>query len=151
MGDMEQWFAENWFDVLSTVGIIGSLWIAIITLRSDAKAKRISNLIALTANYIEIRKEHAYNPKLIRVDDPAADVEKQPVTPAEESFVSLVINHASSAYETLKDDLLVKQDGLRRDVQSFFSLPVPNAVWTKVKLLQNQDFAAFIDSSLKGS
>jgi hypothetical protein len=146
---MEQWLAENWFDVVSTVGIIGSLWIAIITLRSDAKAKRTSNLIALTANYIEIRKEHAHNPKLVRVDDPAADVTKQPVTPAEESFVSLVINHTSSAYETLKDDLLVEQAGQRLDVKSFFSLPVPNAVWTKVKTLQNQDFAAFIFFSRK--
>jgi hypothetical protein len=148
---MEQWLAENWFDVLSTVGIVGSLWIAIVTLRSDAKAKRISNLIALTRNYIEIRKEHAHNPKLARVDDPAADVSNQPVTPEEESFVSMVINHASSAYETLKDDLLVKQEGQRLDIKSFFSLPVPNAVWTKVKTLQNPDFAAFIDSSLQES
>jgi hypothetical protein len=38
---------------------------------------------------------------------------------------------------------------LRRDVRSFFSLPIPKAVWTKTKLLQNQDFAAFIESSLK--
>jgi hypothetical protein len=148
---MEQWLAENWFDVLSTVGIVGSLWIAIVTLRADAKAKRISNLIALTRNYLEIRKEHVHNPELVRVADPAANLAKQPVTPSEESFVSLVITHTSSAYEALKDDLVVKEDGLRRDVQSFFSLPVPNAVWTKVKLLQNQDFAAFIDSSLKGS
>jgi len=37
---------------------------------------------------------------------------------------------------------------LRRDVKEFFSLPVPRAVWIKTKLLQNQDFAAFIESSL---
>ena len=41
------------------------------------------------------------------------------------------------------------REGLRRDVKSFFSLPVLNAIWTKTKLLQNQDFAAFIESSLK--
>jgi hypothetical protein len=146
---MEQWLAVNWFNIVSTVGIVGSLWVAIIAFRASAKAQRTSNLIALTANYIEIRKEQAHNPKLVRVDDPVADVAKQPVTPAEESFVSMVINHASSAYETLKDDLLVKQEGQRLDVKSFFSLPVPKTVWTKVKLLQNQDFAAFIDSSLK--
>lgn len=29
------------------------------------------------------------------------------------------------------------------------SLPVPKAVWSNTKLLQNQDFAAFIESSLK--
>jgi hypothetical protein len=83
------------------------------------------------------------------ISDPAADVSKQPVTPAEESFMNLVISHTSSTYEALKDELLTKQEGLRRDVRSFFSLPVPKAVWTKTKLLQNQDFAAFIESSLK--
>lgn len=148
---MEQWLAENWFDVVSTVGIVGSLWMTVLSLRADTKAKRNSNLIALTTNYIEIRKEHAHNPKLVRVDDPTANISKQPVTPEEESFVSMVINHASSAYETLKDDLLVKQAGQRLDVKSFFSLPVPNAVWAKVKTFQNPDFAAFIDSSLTES
>jgi hypothetical protein len=71
------------------------------------------------------------------------------VTPAEEFFVSLVISHTSSVYEAIKDELLTKQEDLRRDVGLFFSLPVPKAVWQKTKLLQNQDFAAFIESSLK--
>jgi hypothetical protein len=52
-------------------------------------------------------------------------------------------------YEALKDDLLIQQENLRRDVKSFFSLPVPHAVWTKTKLLQNHDFAEFIESSLR--
>ncbi len=81
--------------------------------------------------------------------DPTANVAKQPVTPAEDFFVHMIISHISSVYEALKGELLIKQEGLRRDVRSFFSLPVPNAVWTKTKLLQNQDFAAFIESSLK--
>jgi len=85
------------------------------------------------------------------VIDPKANVAKRPVTPAEEFFVSLVISHTSSTYEALKDELLTRQDGLRRDVGLFFSLPIPNTVWIKTKLLQNQDFAAFIDSSLKQS
>jgi hypothetical protein len=63
--------------------------------------------------------------------------------------VGMIISNTSSVYEALKDELVIKQDGLRRDVKSFFSLPVPNAVWIKTKLLQNQDFAAFIESSLK--
>jgi len=31
-------------------------------------------------------------------------------------------------YEALKDELVTKQEGLRRDVKAFFSLPVPNTV-----------------------
>jgi hypothetical protein len=83
------------------------------------------------------------------VIDPVANVAKQPVTPAEEFFVSLVISHTSSVYEAIKDELLTKQEGLCRDVGLFFSLPVSKAVWQRTKLLQNQDFVAFIDSSLK--
>jgi len=63
--------------------------------------------------------------------------------------MSMAISHTSSTYEALKDELVTHQEGLRRDVKSFYSLPVPSTVWSKTKLLQNQDFAAFIDSSLK--
>jgi hypothetical protein len=109
----------------------------------------VANLLAITANYREVWKEFFRSPELVRVIEPSADVAKQPVTPAEEFFVNMVISHTSSVYEALKHELVIKQEGLRRDVRLFFSLPVPKAVWTKTKLLQNQDFAAFIESSLK--
>jgi len=149
MGDMAQWLAENWFNLFSSAGIIGGLWFTAVSLHSETKTRRVANLLTLTANYREVWKEFFRSPELARVIDPSADVAKQPVTLAEEFFVNMVISHTSSTYEALKDELLTKQEGLRRDVRSFFSLPVPKAVWTKSKLLQNQDFAAFIESSLK--
>ena len=149
MGDMGQWLAENWFNLFSSIGILGGLWFTAVSLHSETKTRRVANLLTITINYREIWKEFFSTPELARVIDPAANVAKKPVTPDEEFFVNTVISHTSSVYEALKDELLIKQEGLRRDVKSFFSLPVPKAVWTKVKLLQNQDFAAFIDSSLK--
>jgi hypothetical protein len=146
---MGQWLTENWFSLFSSAGIIGGLWFTAVSLHSETKTRRIANLLTITANYREVWKEFFRSPELARVIDPAADVSKQPVTPAEEFFMNLVISHTSSTYEALKDELLTKQEGLRRDVRSFFSLPVPKAVWNKTKLLQNQDFAAFIESSLK--
>ena len=74
---------------------------------------------------------------------------KLPVTSAEEFFVGLIVSHINSVFYATNDELVVEWEGLRRDVGSFFSLPIPNAVWTKTKLLQNQDFAAFVESSLK--
>ena len=151
-----EWFSHDWFDILSAVSGIGGLWAAAFSIRKDARARReetkarkISNLLAITANHREVWKEFFMTPKLARVMDSSADVHKGPVTPEERFFVSAVIAHTNSVYETLKDELLVKQEGLRRDVKQFFSLPVPRAVWSKTKLLQNQDFAAFIESSLK--
>jgi hypothetical protein len=149
MGDMAEWLAENWFNLFSSAGIIGGLWFTAVSLHSETKTRRIANLLTLTANYREVWKEFFRSPELARVIEPSADVAKQPVTPAEEFFVNMVISHTSSVYEALKDELLNKQEGLRRDVRAFCSLPVPNAVWIKTKMLQNQDFAAFIESSLK--
>jgi hypothetical protein len=146
---MAQWLAENWFNLFSSAGIIGGLWFTAVSLHSETKTRRVANLLTLTANYREVWKEFFRSPELARVIEPSANVAKQPVTPAEEFFVNMVISHTSSVYEALKDDLLNKQEGLRRDVRSFFSLPVPKAVWIQTKLLQNQDFAAFIESSLK--
>jgi hypothetical protein len=149
MGDMGQWLAENWFNLFSSAGIIGGLWFTAVSLNSETKTRRVANLLTITANYREVWKEFFQNPVLIRVIDPRANVLKKPVTSDEEFFVHMIISHISSVYEALKDELVTKQEGLRRDVKSFFSLPIPKAVWNNTKLLQNQDFAAFIESSLK--
>ena len=149
MGDMVEWFVENWFDLFTSVGVIGGLFFTAHSVRSETKMRRISNLLAMTSSHREVWKEVIRYPALARVTDPAADISGQPVTPAEESFMNLVISHTGSMYEALKSELVIKQEGLRRDVGLFFSLPIPNAVWSKTRLLQNQDFAAFIDSSLK--
>ena len=149
MGDMEPWLTENWFDLLSTIGIVGGLLFTAISLHSETKTRRVANFLTITANYREIWKEFLNQPKLARVLDALADVEKQPVTADEELFVNMVILHVSATFYAMNDELLIKLEGSRRDVAEFFSLPVPSAVWAKTKLLQNQDFAAYIDSSLK--
>ena len=146
---VEEWISQNWFNLFSSAGIIGGLWFTAVSLHSETKTRRVANLLTITANYREVWKEFFRTPELARVIDPVADVEKQPVTSAERFFVNMVISHTSSVYQTLKDELVAEQEGLHRDVKSFFSLPVPKAVWTKTKLLQNHDFAAFIESSLK--
>jgi hypothetical protein len=150
------WFSENWVNIATAVSGIGGLWAAVFALRKnaqatqeEAKARRVANLLTITANHRELWRECLIYPALARVIDPGADVAKQPVTPAEEFFMSMAISHTSSTYEALKGELLTRQEGLRRDVGSFFSLPIPNAVWQRTKLLQNQDFEAFIESSLE--
>ncbi|HEV2695674.1 MAG TPA: hypothetical protein VG347_22475, partial [Verrucomicrobiae bacterium] len=135
---------------------IGGLWAAVFAIRKDAKsrkeeakARKISNLVAITANHRELWKEYSNHPEYKRVLDPNANLDEQPITSAEETFMSMWISQTSSTYEALKDDLLTKLEGFKRDVGQSFSLPIPNAVWQRTKLLQNQDFAAFIESSLK--
>jgi len=145
-----EWLSQNWFDLFSSVGIIGGLWFTAVSLRSETKTRRVANLLTITANYREVWKEFFRSPELARVIEPSADVAKQPVTPAEEFFVSMVISHISSMYEALKDELVTKQEGLRRDVGSFLSLPIPQAVWKTVKIFQNADFIAFVEKCRRG-
>jgi hypothetical protein len=143
-----EWFSENWFNFFSSIGIMGSFWVGIVVVRSDAKTRQVANLLAVTANYRGIWKDYFSNPKLSRVLDAYVNVKSQPVTPEEEFFVGQVIFHVSTFFYAAKDNLFVAQSGARRDIGDFFSLPIPRSVWTKSKLLQNQDFAEFIDASL---
>jgi hypothetical protein len=145
-----EWISQNWFNLFSAAGIIGGLWFTAVSLRSETKTRRVANLLTITANYREVWKEFFHSPELLRVIDPSADVVKKPVTPAEKYFVNMIISHTSSMYEALKDELVTKQDGLWRDVGSFLSLPIPQAVWEKTKVFQNADFVAFVEKCRRG-
>jgi len=140
------WLANNSFNLLSAVGVIGSLWFTSISLRSETKTRRIANLLTVTANHREIWKVFLSEKGLARVRDASADTTKQPVTDTERVFVTFVIFHMSSVFYAMSDQLVVKVEGLRRDIAQFFSLPIPREVWEKIKVLQNDDFVAFVES-----
>ena len=140
------WFANNSFNLLSAVGVIGSLWFTSISLRSETKTRRIANLLTVTANHREIWKVFLTDRDLARVRDASADTTKQPLTDAERVFVTFVIFHMSSVFYAMSDQLVVKVEGLRRDIAQFFSLPIPREVWENIKILQNDDFVAFVES-----
>ena len=140
-----EWILQNWFNLFSAIGIIAGLWFTAFSLRSETKTRRVANLLSITANHREIWKEFLNNPKLARVRDAAADTVKQPVTDAERVFVNLVIQHINSVYYAMNDQLVVKYEGLRRDIAQFFSLPIPQAVWGRMKVFQNGALVQFIE------
>jgi hypothetical protein len=45
----------------------------------------------------------------------------------------------------MSDQLVVKYVGLRRDIAQFFSLPIPQAVWERMKVFQNDALVRFIE------
>jgi len=141
-----QWIADNWVNLLNAVGVVGGLLFTATSLRAGAKTQRIANLLTITTNHREIWKHFSSRSELARVLDPAADVTAKPVTPDEAEFVNFVILHLSSAYYAMKDGIVIKLEGLRRDVCSFFSLPLPHAVWEKSRIFQNDDFIEFVES-----
>lgn len=140
------WLADNSFNLLSAVGVIGSLWFTSVSLRSETKTRRIANLLTITANHREIWKIFLTDKDLARVRDASADTTKQAITDAERVFVTFVIFHMNSVFYAMSDQLVIKVEGLRRDIVQFFSLPIPREVWENIKVLQNDDFVAFVES-----
>jgi len=140
------WFSNNAFDLISAIGVIASLCFTAVSLRSETKTRRIANLLAVTANHREVWKIFLHNKALARVRDASTNIATNPTTDAERVFVGMVIQHVNSVYQAMNDQLVVKLEGLRRDIAQFFALPIPSEVWEKLKPLQNDDFVAFVES-----
>lgn len=144
--EIGRWFAENWYPVIESVGIIGGLLFTSFSLRSETRTRRIANLLIITQNHREIWTELYRRPGLSRVLNPVVDVHRQPVTTEEELFINFLVLHLSSTYHAMKDDVFVKPEGLRRDINRFFSLPIPAAVWEKIKSMQDDEFVSYVEA-----
>ena len=137
---------QNWIDTVTAIGVVGGLFFTALALFSEARTRRISNLLTITKNHRELWSEFSRRTELSRILDASLNLAKHPVTREEEIFVIEVFSHISTAYYAMKENRLIKLEGLRRDVWWFVSLPLPKMVWDKNKVLQNDDFAAFVES-----
>jgi hypothetical protein len=144
---MGAWFSEHWFDALQTVGIIGSLSLAAYSTWKDVQARRIGNSIAINGQYRTIWKDVYEHPQLARVLDKEADAKD--ISIGEEMFVTTLVAHLGTVFRAMKHGEFVKMEGMEKDVREFFALPIPKAVWKKLKPLQDANFAKFIESALK--
>src|SRR4051812_32616363 len=115
-----EWLSQNSFNLVSSVVAITGLWFTAFAIRSETKARQVANLIAITENHRKIWTEYGHSSDLTRVFDASADLAKQPITRGEEIFISFVIFHLNSVYYATKDELIIKLEGLRRDVAQLF-------------------------------
>ncbi len=148
MGAVE-WLQLHWLDFLQSLGIVGGLLFTAISLRTDSKIQRVANLLSFTKQHREIWTRVHEKPELSRVLETRLNLEKEPITKDEELFVTFVVLHLSVFQEAMKQGLLISPEGLQRDVKNFFSLPIPLAVWEKMKPLQDQDFIKFVESAMR--
>jgi hypothetical protein len=139
------WITEHWFELLSAIGIIASLCFTAASFYSEAKTRRVANLLTLTENHRQLLKVFYENVKLTRILDPKADVASFPVNRGEEIYVGVIIQHLSSVYRAMRSDLTMQPKAIRHDVREFFGLPVPKVVWKKLKPFQDDDFARFVE------
>src|ERR1044072_173514 len=98
------WLQGNWFTLLQSAGIIGSLLFTGVSLRMDAKVRRVGNLLRMTEGHRNIWSELYVRPELARVTNGSVDLAKEPVTNLEELFVSFLILHLSGSYRALQEE-----------------------------------------------
>ena len=144
------WVSDNWYNFLQSIGVVGGLLVAAAAFRLDAKTRRVANLLEITKQHREIWTELYDRPELARVSDENVDLKQEPITAEEELFIGLLILHLNSSYYALKDGVFIKPDGLRKDIQTFFSRPLAKFVWEKMKQLQDDDLVRFVESSRAG-
>ena len=142
-----EWIGQNWLALIQTGALAGGLLFTGIAVLLDARARRVGNLIQLTQQHRDLWERLYMQPELTRILAPAADPSKQPVTAQEETFVIFLILHLSNTYYAMRAGFFQKLRGLRKDIERFFSLPIPRAVWEKVKDLQEESFVRFVEES----
>lgn len=149
--DLGDWLANNWFVLLQSVGIIASLLFTAFTIRKETVARRLTDLLTLTENHREIWKQLYDRPELARVTSLVVDLRRKPPTRDEELFVTLLILHLGTARRAMKHRLVEALGGVRDDVRWFFSLPLPRAIWEKVKPFQEKDLVLFVEECRKAA
>ena len=148
MAGIGNWLAQHGFEILSAVGIIAGLGFTAASFRADTRSRRLNNLVSLTQQHRDIWEEVQSNPALARVIDPNADVYTKPVTTQEAVFVGHLLLHLNSWYRLWKEGEVRSLDGLARDMNAFFALPIPAKVWHERRDFFDAEFADFVEGAV---
>jgi hypothetical protein len=136
---------NQWFDLLQSAAIVAGLLLNVSVLLEEKKARRLSNLITLTQQHRDIWRDST-RPELSRLRETNVDLLAHPVTRDEETFVKSVIVQTVCAYQANRLKEVADFGDLSADAGSFFSLPIPGAVWGRVKSLHDSEFVTFVEA-----
>ena len=145
MATVAEWLGKNWFLFLQGAGIVGGLVFAVLASRREIKARRAGELLTLASAHRELWSESHRRSELGRIRQHDLDLAACPVTVVEEEFMNAVIVHFYTGWHLARCGSLVTLEVLARDIQTFFSLPLPHAVWEKTKSFRDPGFVQFVD------
>jgi len=143
------WVAKNWFPLLQAVGIIAGLLFTALALRRNTKARKASDLLTLTKHHRELWSDVYQRPELRRILSPDVDLIASPITAAEQEFLNVAVVHFNTGWLLACEGGLLKMEGLKGDVRSFFSLPIPKAVWNQTRQHRDPEFVHFVESCME--
>lgn len=141
------WAKENGFELLQTVSIVAGFFFTIHSIREDTKVRRIQNLLTITSSHREIWSRLIDKPELARILKTDVDPAECAVSIGEELLVQFLILHLNASFKARQNGMEFDDDGLAKDIRSFFSLPIPRHVWNQSKQFQSGDFVAFVEAN----
>jgi hypothetical protein len=144
-----QWFQQNGFTLLQSVGIIASLLFSAHALRADSRERKIETLFTLTAANRDLWKTFYDKPELRRILELNIGGAPEPIPTLEEQvFVRSLIFHLAASFRARKYGMYFQEAGLSEDIRHLFSLPIPRAVWKTIGKFQEHDFVEFFNAQL---
>lgn len=147
MNEFMRWLMEHGKDTLETGGLVTGLFYTAASFNTQAKERRISNLMELEASHRDLWLKLIEKPQLSRILRSDLNLEKLHVSVVEERFVHLLITHLAVTFAALKSGVLPGLGGLQRDVREFFALPIPHQVWQWSRKFQQADFVQFVEDT----
>jgi len=149
MGPDILWFRDNWFPVIQTLGIVGSLVFTALSIRQATNARKASDLLTLTEQHRHLWNEVYSRPGLTRIYEEKIDLLANPVTVAETLFLNEVIVHFHTGWQLSCHGSLLTLQAMKADARTFFKLPLPHAVWRQTTGTRDPKFVHFIDACLR--
>lgn len=137
---------DNWFTALQSFGIISGFFFTAAVYRKDEKSRRVTNRLIIEDHHRSIWAACYGNPSLARILDPKADIHRNPLTNDELLFCNELIIHLSGSFLSINEGMLTTPEGLRKDVDRLFSLPIPRAAWEKYRAFQDRNFVEFVEA-----
>lgn len=145
---MSSWLDGNWFNLVQTVGIVGSLLMAAGAASREAKAREIENILTLSGHHQSLWSSIAEKPELQRIFNNNPDALTNPVTVNEELALNEIFAHYLTGWRVASAGGITTLRELSDDVADFFALPLPHAVWEQTKKHRNKRFVRFVENAL---
>lgn len=147
--EVVNWFSANWFSVVQTIALLGTLLVTLITLCKNIKQTKVNTYLQITNAHRDLWSNIYPSKKLERVFTKKPDLIKKPITEDEKTFANLVFLHMAVCVRAIKDNVMFNITGVRADLLDILSYPIPQQVYEENKKFYDELFIAFVEETLK--
>src|SRR6266511_5400337 len=98
---MGVWLQDNFAGWLNAIGIVSGLLFTAFSLRAEAKARQLGNLLTLTESHRDIWARLYEDPDLSRVLEREVDLSQSPIPVKEKLFLTSPILHLNCIHRAV--------------------------------------------------